>query len=338
MGILDRDRKILWARAHNSCAYCKRPLVEDATADDGESVVGDEAHIVAQSGNGPRAGFITDTGVDSYDNLILLCKVHHKLVDDQPATYTVERLRAMKRDHERCADEKIRAETGTAIPAPEVAPKHPPADDDAPEIFSHVPETSDEIHYVLGHRPWSWEYLLYAGALQVGLREAKLRGAARRSTPVVFRDKRAAVKHISVLMDELQSLVEGMEACFEPALLSKALGEPGRPGEFRLIDDMARRLVGIYRGCSEWSFSVRTAVVPRQVRTLFEIVSRMSDRPMADIELYAGRLVAQLNQAINRASEGGTDPMVLMLVCEIAADQEVVDEFSKEMRRVQRWW
>ena len=28
--------------------------------------------------------------VDSYDNLLLLCRVHHKMVDDQPDTYTVE--------------------------------------------------------------------------------------------------------------------------------------------------------------------------------------------------------------------------------------------------------
>jgi hypothetical protein len=139
-------------------------------------------------------------------------------------------------------------------------------------------------------------------------------------------------------MDELRSMVEGMEACFEPALLSKALGEPGRPGEFRLIDDMARRLVGIYQDCSEWSFSVRTAEVPRQVRKLFEIVSRMSDRPMADIELYAGRLVAQLNQAISRVSEGSTEPTVLTLVCEITIDQKLIEEFSREIRRVQRWW
>jgi hypothetical protein len=35
-----------------------------------------------------------------YDNLILLCAVHHKVVDSDPGTYSVEWLRKMKLDHE----------------------------------------------------------------------------------------------------------------------------------------------------------------------------------------------------------------------------------------------
>jgi hypothetical protein len=38
--------------------------------------------------------------LDDYENLILLCKVHHKVVDDQRQTFTVERLNNMKADHE----------------------------------------------------------------------------------------------------------------------------------------------------------------------------------------------------------------------------------------------
>jgi hypothetical protein len=35
-----------------------------------------------------------------FDNLILLCNVHHKVADDDEAAYTVERLGQMKKDHE----------------------------------------------------------------------------------------------------------------------------------------------------------------------------------------------------------------------------------------------
>jgi hypothetical protein len=62
-------------------------------------VFGEEAHIVGQSPNGPRAGSIPD--VDSYANLILLCRKHHKQVDDQVRYYTVERLTEIKRQHEK---------------------------------------------------------------------------------------------------------------------------------------------------------------------------------------------------------------------------------------------
>jgi hypothetical protein len=38
--------------------------------------------------------------VDGYDNLILLCRKHHKQVDDQRSHFTVERLKQIKREHE----------------------------------------------------------------------------------------------------------------------------------------------------------------------------------------------------------------------------------------------
>jgi hypothetical protein len=49
---------------------------------------------------GPRAGQIEDEDPDGYRNLILLCRKHHKQVDDQEAYFTVERLHQIKRDHE----------------------------------------------------------------------------------------------------------------------------------------------------------------------------------------------------------------------------------------------
>ena len=41
------------------------------------------------------------------ENLILLCNNHHQLVDSQPETYTVERLRAMKEAHEHWVEKTL---------------------------------------------------------------------------------------------------------------------------------------------------------------------------------------------------------------------------------------
>ena len=101
MAISDKTRKLLWGRSGNRCAICHRELVMDATAEDDESIVGDECHIIARSPDGPRGTFeITDEFVDRYSNLILLCKIHHKMIDDQHKSYTAEKLQALKRDHE----------------------------------------------------------------------------------------------------------------------------------------------------------------------------------------------------------------------------------------------
>lgn len=100
MGMVDKDRKILWGRSGNRCALCRRVLVAERTSADGEAVVGDEAHIAARSPGGPRYGECPPDVVDSCENLILLCRVDHKKVDDQAQHYTIARLRQAKAEHE----------------------------------------------------------------------------------------------------------------------------------------------------------------------------------------------------------------------------------------------
>jgi hypothetical protein len=77
---------------------CHVQLVTDGTSTDDPSVFGQEAHIVAQSTGGPRAGEVAD--VDGYGNLILLCSKCHKRIDDQVGHFTVQRLRVIKNKHE----------------------------------------------------------------------------------------------------------------------------------------------------------------------------------------------------------------------------------------------
>jgi hypothetical protein len=101
MAITDKSRKILWGRSGNRCAICKNELVMQATHLDNEAVIGDECHIVAREINGPRGvNTLSLDERDDYNNLILLCRNHHKEVDDQPNTFTIELLQEIKREHE----------------------------------------------------------------------------------------------------------------------------------------------------------------------------------------------------------------------------------------------
>jgi len=95
VAISDRTRKILWARAGGRCSICRAILVTEGTETDDPSVFGEEAHIISATPNGPRAGGLPDH--DVYGNLILLCSMDHKRVDDQVARYTVALLSRLKR-------------------------------------------------------------------------------------------------------------------------------------------------------------------------------------------------------------------------------------------------
>jgi hypothetical protein len=103
MSVSVKTKKILWGRAANRCAFpeCKIELVMDATDTDDESVIGEECHIVAREDDGPRGdrNYPKDKR-DKYENLLLLCSVHHKKIDDQQNFYTIEKLKEIKKVHE----------------------------------------------------------------------------------------------------------------------------------------------------------------------------------------------------------------------------------------------
>jgi hypothetical protein len=101
----DPERKLLYADSGNECAFpkCGAVLVKPGN-DTGQAVnIGQAAHIVASSRQGPRGGEpLLDGERDTRaSNRILLCPTHHAEVDKQPLVYTVAVLRQMKEDHER---------------------------------------------------------------------------------------------------------------------------------------------------------------------------------------------------------------------------------------------
>src|SRR5262245_37125205 len=91
--------KRLFAVSGNRCAFpkCPTPLVDPQSG----SIVGEVCHI---KGDKPGAARYdpnqSSEDRHGFDNLLLLCNVHHKVIDDDEAAYTVERLVEMKKDHE----------------------------------------------------------------------------------------------------------------------------------------------------------------------------------------------------------------------------------------------
>ena len=73
------------------------------------AIVGDIAHIYPHGARGPRHEAARPAGIDlnSYDNWILLCAVHHRLVDAQPAEHHVAFLTSAKRTHERWVADRL---------------------------------------------------------------------------------------------------------------------------------------------------------------------------------------------------------------------------------------
>ena len=97
--IPQKTLKVLFARSLNQCAF---PGCEATIVDPKEDVVyGEVCHIEGVEPGAARHN--SQRGVETindYDNLILLCERHHKLIDSDPNEYTVPFLRQIKVQHE----------------------------------------------------------------------------------------------------------------------------------------------------------------------------------------------------------------------------------------------
>lgn len=93
----DVDRKRLWGRSGSRCAICN---VELTRLDGHDVIVGDEAHIRSKQAGGPRHDPDYTEPIDSYANMILLCKAHHKLIDDNTEVFPADQLDQIKNRHE----------------------------------------------------------------------------------------------------------------------------------------------------------------------------------------------------------------------------------------------
>jgi len=110
MAVSPTTGKLLALKSGNRCAKtgCNRPLVEGATRLDPAVIIGQIAHIVSQSDDGPRADpSMPMSERDAEPNLVLLCTEHHLVADRQENTYTVEEMTEWKVRHEREVDQAM---------------------------------------------------------------------------------------------------------------------------------------------------------------------------------------------------------------------------------------
>lgn len=97
-----KTRTIVGAKSSNECAFpsCSEPMVK--TKSNGEdSTAGDLCHIHGEKKGSPRYDpTLTPKQIHAPENLLFLCKNHHREVDEDPDLYTPFKLREMKAAHE----------------------------------------------------------------------------------------------------------------------------------------------------------------------------------------------------------------------------------------------
>lgn len=99
MAITERTSKIIWGQCAAKCCICKEDVLHQ---DNGRvsSLTGEIAHIVGKTRKAARGvSSLSSAERDEVDNLLLLCRKHHKIVDDNPEEYPVAHLHQIKDEH-----------------------------------------------------------------------------------------------------------------------------------------------------------------------------------------------------------------------------------------------
>lgn len=90
--------KALFTKSGNQCAYpeCREPVIDDRNI-----LVAEVCHINAVKKQDARWNVdLDDEYLRSYDNLIILCHRHHKRIDALENEYPIQKLKAMRDNHE----------------------------------------------------------------------------------------------------------------------------------------------------------------------------------------------------------------------------------------------
>lgn len=99
MPITEKTSKIIWGQCAALCCICRDELVY-STDGAATSLVGEVAHIVGEKETAARGESDLDLAErNDPDNLLLLCRKHHKIVDDDQNNYSVDRLHQIKEEH-----------------------------------------------------------------------------------------------------------------------------------------------------------------------------------------------------------------------------------------------
>ncbi len=97
-------KNVVWARSAGRCEYrnCNDLLIGDLVSNTPAANKGYHAHIIADSPDGPRGDAeLSKALAKDPDNIMLLCDVHHRVVDrEKVSEHPASLLREMKREHE----------------------------------------------------------------------------------------------------------------------------------------------------------------------------------------------------------------------------------------------
>jgi hypothetical protein len=222
----------------------------------------------------------------------------------------------------------IQATDLTAEEVPTARMEEPPID--------RTPRNDTELQHVLTERPPGWEYMYFTGnlilfrdALEEKYHDHELRYPAAKGERL---DDDQALSYVQRALDDMRGHLDTFAALFEPAVMERAFGAPGHPGDPARIRKLAERLTGFYEAILDWSAHLRGVSKTATFRRIFELTARLPEKAARDYRAFVDDFARRLDESLPKVAAGEQVELQLMLTIDI--DPDALAALNEEIERV----
>lgn len=202
-----------------------------------------------------------------------------------------------------------------------------------------TPRLRDEIEHVLRDRPEGWEYLLWAGTLNVemqGLQDKYLDHEVGYAPPTGDAiAAHEAEQRLDEGLNELQRIVGQVGPVFAEQAQTAAFGRRGEPGNPERIDHLAKRMAATYEDLLDWSRRLRGVTVPVDYRNAYVLLSKLVDQPVKEYREFVDTVVREIDRLpAYLADPEGEGPFEVTLRLTLTMDDAALQAYLAERQRL----
>lgn len=204
----------------------------------------------------------------------------------------------------------------------------------AARYIDGVPMGESDRFALVFEKPRLWEYALFGSVLvdQLSTYDSVYRdyqvGYVAEIGP------RVPVSELGGYLSDASSrvtlVVRNFNKLLDGKAQTRAFGEPGQPGDARLIEHLARRLIDIYGDLLTWAARIRGIRVDEEAERAVELLAQYVDSPIEAIREFVTDYVRQINE-ISEILRSGVPDSPIEITMSIVLD--IPDSTSKEFHR-----
>lgn len=210
--------------------------------------------------------------------------------------------------------------------------------DETKEPINWIPRNLAEQEELVTQKPAGWEYLLFAGVLQMGKQELELKwhdyitGYSRRRG--VYLAEEDIHTYIRGLFNDALTIMEPIEPSFSEESQLRMFGPPGESGNSDLIEHYAKRILASYEGLLDWAAEIRGTVYPEKYKRLFEYTALLAERPASDVRRFIDHAVEEIGKIPALLDNSDSGPIVIELPLTVTIDDAALDRWRVELNRL----